>query len=88
MIDVKASNEKLIDRSRRIFRTALPKSPFYDVSRDGVVDTLMAACDGSLKLALVVAKLGCTPIEGKHRLEAAGGALREAWERGGFSAQV
>lgn len=80
MIDVKASNEKLVDRARRIFRTALPKSPYYDISRDGVVDILMTACDGSVKLALVVAKLGCTPAEGRSRLEAAGGALREAWQ--------
>jgi N-acetylmuramic acid 6-phosphate etherase len=80
MIDVKASNEKLIDRARRIFRTALPKSPFYDVSRDGVVDALITACDGSVKLALVVAKLGCTSSEGKNKLESTGGALREAWE--------
>lgn len=80
MIDVKATNEKLIDRARRIFHTALPKSPFYDVSRDDVVDTLMAACDGSIKLALVVAKLGCTPAVGRSRLEASGGSLREAWQ--------
>lgn len=80
MIDVKASNEKLIDRARRIFRTALPKSSSYNISQDSIVDALIADCGGSVKLALVVAKLGCTPSQGRQELQSSGGALRTAWE--------
>jgi N-acetylmuramic acid 6-phosphate etherase len=76
MIDVKSSNEKLVDRARRIFRTALPASAYYEISHDRVVDSLIAHCDGSVKLALVVAKTGCNPSEAKQTLEAAGGVLR------------
>lgn len=79
MIDVKSSNEKLVDRARRIFRSALPASTFYDISQDRVVDELIANCDGSVKLALVVAKKGCLPQEGKQKLEDVGGSLRKVW---------
>jgi len=77
MIDLKSSNEKLVDRARRIFRSVITASEYYEISQDSVVDSIIAMCDGSLKLALVVAKIGCSPTEGRQRLEAAGGVLRK-----------
>lgn len=76
MVDLKTSNLKLVDRSRRIFRTLHPSA----VLSDSGIDQLISSCDGSVKLALVVAKSGCSVEEGKAKLETAGGVLKRAWE--------
>ncbi|TFK33862.1 hypothetical protein BDQ12DRAFT_614474 [Crucibulum laeve] len=84
MVDVKSSNHKLIDRARRIYRTLLPSSTLTDSE----VDTLIASCGGSVKLALVVGKLGVSVTDGRSRLETAGGLLKKAWDSGPESSGV
>ncbi|GLB42931.1 putative glucokinase regulator family protein [Lyophyllum shimeji] len=76
MVDLKSSNNKLVDRARRIFRTLQPQT----LRSDSEIDSLVASCDGSVKLALVVEKLGCSVDEARARLDAAGGVLRRAWD--------
>ncbi|KAF8063390.1 putative glucokinase regulator family protein [Lyophyllum atratum] len=76
MVDVKSSNNKLIDRARRIFRTLQPNTKLSDLE----IDALIESCDGSVKWALVVEKLGCSIEDAGTKLEAAGGILRKAWD--------
>ncbi|KAF8625754.1 hypothetical protein AX17_006780 [Amanita inopinata Kibby_2008] len=76
MVDLKTSNLKLVDRSRRILRTLHPSTTL----NDGEIDQLISSCNGSVKLALVVAKLGCSVEEGVAKLDAAGGVLKKAWQ--------
>ncbi|PFH45141.1 hypothetical protein AMATHDRAFT_9933 [Amanita thiersii Skay4041] len=76
MVDLRLSNNKLVDRARRIFRTLHPATTYTDEE----IDKLIASCNGSVKLALVVAKLGCSTEEGIKKLEAAGGVLKKAWQ--------
>ena len=71
MVDLVALSEKLRDRGERIVMEAA------DVDRASARDAIEAA-DGSVKLALVVAKLGIEPDEAQRRIEAAGGVLRDA----------
>lgn len=78
MVDVRMSNEKLQERARRIVRTAVPPKPALDVQEQEVLDMILARCDGHVKLSILVAALGCTPEEGKARLDRASGSLREA----------
>ncbi|KAG6890162.1 hypothetical protein C0995_010866 [Termitomyces sp. Mi166 len=75
MVDVKSSNNKLIDRARRIFRTLHPHTPRSDTE----IDTLIALCNGSVKLAAVVEKLQCSVDAARARLETAGGVMRRVW---------
>ncbi|RDB21968.1 N-acetylmuramic acid 6-phosphate etherase [Hypsizygus marmoreus] len=75
MVDVKSSNNKLVDRARRIFRTVLPTTILPDIE----IDSLMASCGGSVKVALVVEKLRCSIADARMRLEKSGGVLRDAW---------
>ncbi|KAI5460814.1 hypothetical protein BGZ63DRAFT_414916 [Mariannaea sp. PMI_226] len=78
MVDLKMSNEKLQDRARRVIRSSVPSTAALDISRDEVLDAILASCDGQVKLSIVVAKLGCTPEEGRWKLQAASGSLRQA----------
>ncbi|KAG6885099.1 hypothetical protein C0993_005866 [Termitomyces sp. T159_Od127] len=75
MVDVKSSNKKLIDRARRIFRTLHPQTPRTDAE----IDTLVASCDGSVKLAAVVEKLQCSVDDARAKLVTARGIMRKAW---------
>jgi N-acetylmuramic acid 6-phosphate etherase len=75
MVDVKTSNLKLIDRSRRIFRAILPSTTPL---RDEEIDALISSCKGSVKLALVVSKLNCSIPDAEARLASAGGVLKKA----------
>lgn len=75
MVDVKSSNHKLIDRARRIFKTLIPSTLLLDEE----IDELISVCGGSVKLALVVEKLGCSMYDARTRLDQAGGVLRKAW---------
>ncbi len=74
MVDLRATNNKLIDRSCRIV-SALT----------GLTETesqkLLAQCDGELKTAIVSHLHGVTPGESRKRLEQAGGHLRRALQR-------
>jgi len=71
MVDLRATNAKLVDRSRRIV-TALTELS------DAEAEALLARCDGEVKTA-VVAHLGSmAPDVARQRLEQAGGHLRRA----------
>lgn len=72
MVDVMASNRKLKQRSRNILRKL---SKRCDSMTDTSLDDLLARCDGSVKLALVVAETDVSVGESRQRLEAAEGAL-------------
>lgn len=72
MVDLKASNLKLEQRSRNIIRklggAACPAT-------DSEIDALLIACGRSVKLALATLALGVTPEEARKQLEAGGGKL-------------
>lgn len=80
MVDLKISNEKLRDRARRVVRMIVPSTAAMDVGQEDVLDVVLAQCDGQVKLAILVATLGCSPDEGRAKLEAVSGSLREALE--------
>jgi N-acetylmuramic acid 6-phosphate etherase len=71
MVDVKASNEKLVDRARRIVVQATGADP------DTAADALRAA-DGHAKTAIVMLLAHCTAEEATRRLEKADGDTRTA----------
>lgn len=74
MVDVKATNGKLIDRARRIFRTVIP----YTSLSDSEIDGLIQSCNGSVKLAVVVEALKCSVVEATKKLDDVGGILKRA----------
>ncbi|KAM6523319.1 hypothetical protein FSOLCH5_003938 [Fusarium solani] len=78
MVDLKMSNEKLQNRARRVARMAVPPSSALDIESEEVLDAVLADCDGQVKLSILVATLGCSPTEGRAKLEAASGSLRQA----------
>jgi len=69
MVDLRATNAKLVDRAIRIVtsQTGLP--------RDAALDVITRA-GGRVKLALVMAKLKIDADEAEQKLLAAGGKLR------------
>ncbi|PGH15886.1 N-acetylmuramic acid 6-phosphate etherase [Polytolypa hystricis UAMH7299] len=74
MVDLKASNLKLEQRSRNILRKLSgPACP----STDQEIDSLLSQCGGSVKIALATLALGSTLGEARLRLDAAGGRLSE-----------
>jgi len=73
MVDLRATNNKLIARSRRIV-TALTGLSEAESER------LLAQCDGELKTAIVTHLGGVAPSEARKRLERVGGRLRRALE--------
>ena len=70
MVDVQASNVKLVRRSENMLMH------LTDRSRDDVREAL-ARADGSVKVAALLLQ-GCTPAEAELALEQADGQLREA----------
>ena len=72
-----ASNLKLKQRSRNILRRV---SGICSGMTDSSLDNLLARCNGSVKLALVVAEKGVTVDQGRQRLETARGLLARALE--------
>lgn len=78
MVDLKMSNEKLQNRARRVARMVVPSSSALDIESEEVLDAVLADCDGQVKLSILVATLGCSPAEGRAKLEAASGSLRQA----------
>ncbi|KAH0846518.1 hypothetical protein AYO21_10130 [Fonsecaea monophora] len=72
MVDLRATNFKLQQRSRNILRaiggTQCPDS-------DADLDAVLARCQGSVKLAIATIGLGTSVEEAKWRLEDAGGVL-------------
>src|ERR1700733_14214370 len=75
MVALKASNRKLKQRSRNIPRQL---SKRCDGMTDSSLDELLARCDGSVKLALVVAETDLAMDQSRHRLRAAEGILEIA----------
>jgi len=71
MVDVRASNEKLRARIRRIVETATG-APADEI------DAALAAADGNAKVAIVSLLAGVDAAEAARRLEAAQGSVREA----------
>jgi N-acetylmuramic acid 6-phosphate etherase len=71
MVDLKATNSKLLVRSRRLV------ARLADTSEEEA-ETLLAACDGELKTAVVSRLKGVSPAEARQRLTAAAGQLRQA----------
>ena len=71
MVDMRASNEKLVGRSRRIL------VQLTDLDEDRAT-ALLDECDGELKTAIVVARLGVDAGTARKRLAEADGRLRVA----------
>ncbi|KAI9285214.1 hypothetical protein BC943DRAFT_323816 [Umbelopsis sp. AD052] len=86
MVDVKASNEKLIARSRRIVKMAVGSEGHLPGSQDSVVmddtkiDQLMQACNGQVKLSILVCMTGLSVADAILLLERNNGVLRSALE--------
>lgn len=74
MIDLKASNHKLQQRSRNIIRTICGASA--PVS-DDELDRTLALCNGSVKLAVATILLQVSGEEAAKRLEDAKGVLAD-----------
>lgn len=75
MVDVSASNEKLVVRARRIVCAVTSCS-------DGEAAQWLNRCDGEVKTAIAALQLGLEPDEARRRLAAAGGHLRHVLEHG------
>ena len=71
MVDVRATNAKLVDRSIRIIQT------ITGVDREAA-STLLTSADGHVKLAIVMQKRGVDAATARAILDAAGGRLRDA----------
>lgn len=69
MVDVRPTNEKLVDRARRIV-AQIAAVPYDEASR------LLDASGGEVKIAIVMSRRGVTAAEASRLLDAAGGRLR------------
>lgn len=88
MIDLQMSNEKLRDRARRVLRTVVAPNDTTNGNTSGAstpssiddaaVDELLAGCDGSVKLSILVAKSGLKPDQARVVLQKSGGMLSKA----------
>lgn len=79
MVDLRATNLKLQQRSRNILRSICgPKCP----QADEELDALLSTCDGSVKVAIVSLSLGVQVPEARNRLNIAGGVLAKVLEEG------
>jgi N-acetylmuramic acid 6-phosphate etherase len=70
MVDLRATNVKLTDRSERIVVEVC------DVSRDDA-RSLLEKAGGSVKIAIVMHKLGVDAISARRQLDKAGGRIRD-----------
>lgn len=75
MVDLMATSQKLVERSRRTVMTVTGCD--YDRAAE-----LIAAAGRSVKTAIVMERLACTREEAERRLAAARGFVREAIEAG------
>lgn len=73
MVDLRATNTKLVIRSRRIV------SALTDLS-ESEAEQLLTRCDGELKTAIVTDLCSVAPDEARRLLEQSGGHLRRALE--------
>lgn len=74
MVDVRASNEKLAARARRVVRLATGVS-------DNEADRALADADGSAKVAVVALLAGVDAASARERLERSGGHVTAAVEQ-------
>jgi len=72
MVDLRATNDKLLDRAIRILRVYAPHMDREEAA--GWID----ACDGHVKTAIVAVSRGLTPDAAGRHLDSCGGLLREA----------
>lgn len=75
MVDLRASNEKLIDRTRRIV------AMLTGISEEAAEEKLQA-CGGELKVAVVAQELGIDPEQARQRLARCDGHLRRTLQQG------
>ncbi len=73
MVDLRATNSKLLARSQRIV------AELAEVSEAAAAE-LLQQCAGEVKTAIVVRRLGVTPEQARRRLAHAHGHLRQALE--------
>jgi N-acetylmuramic acid 6-phosphate etherase len=73
MVDLQATNSKLVERSRRIVATVTGCSP-------GEAERALAQCQGEVKTAIVALRCSVPPEEARRRLAQHGGRLRKALE--------
>ncbi len=78
MVDLRATNSKLLDRAKRIV------AMLTGLTRDQA-EVLLRSCDGEVKTAIVVHQLGMSPAEARRHLAACQGHLRRALERASSS---
>ena len=78
MVDLVASNAKLRQRSRNIIRRC--NAGYASVSNEDI-DALLSRCNGSVKLALLVAETGRSVEQCQRELEACGQQLSKALDR-------
>ncbi|MCC6126990.1 MAG: N-acetylmuramic acid 6-phosphate etherase [Pirellulales bacterium] len=76
MVDLRATNTKLVERSRRIVASVASVT-------ESEAENLLARCQGEVKTAIVVQSRGVSPEEARRRLNACGGHLRRAMENHG-----
>jgi N-acetylmuramic acid 6-phosphate etherase len=76
MVDLRATNAKLLDRSRRIVATLAGVSPEE-------AESLLHLCGGEVKTAIVVQLRRTTPEDARDLLAGCGGHLRSALEAEG-----
>ena len=80
MVDLRATNTKLMSRTNRIVRH------FLGVGEEAA-DALLAECGGELKTALVAGRLGVASDEARRRLAAAGGRIGDVIRAHGAAAR-
>jgi len=71
MVDLQATNEKLLQRSVHIVQAATQVT-------STMAKQLLQASDGELKTAIVSYRLGLSADAARRHLESSGGRLREA----------
>jgi N-acetylmuramic acid 6-phosphate etherase len=71
MVDLRATNNKLLDRTRRIVMMLTGLTAAQS-------EALLAACNGELKTAVVVHRRGISPEKARESLARTGGHLRRA----------
>jgi N-acetylmuramic acid 6-phosphate etherase len=71
MVDLKATNSKLLIRTRRIVASLTGLT-------EEQAEQQLARCDGELKTAVVAQRLAIPPSDARRRLQQAGGQLRVA----------
>ena len=71
MVDLKATNQKLLDRGARII------SHLTDLNYNDSMQ-LLKTVDGEVKTAIVMRKLNVIAEDARHKISTQGGSLRKA----------